>query len=153
MQDGYPRHIVAVMGLVMNTSGRVLLVRGDRRGWEPPGGQVELGEDLVTALEREVREESGCEIEVGQLVAAYSNTGRPEEGVPEQLMLTYRCRWLSGEPCGDECMDAGWFAPEEALRIVTHPAQLAKLGDALNAGPGVRYRAYKTQPYEIQVER
>jgi ADP-ribose pyrophosphatase YjhB (NUDIX family) len=69
-----------VLGLVTDTRERFLLVKGDRRGWEPPGGQVELGEDLAVALKREVREESGCEIEVGRLVGVYSNLGGPERG-------------------------------------------------------------------------
>jgi 8-oxo-dGTP pyrophosphatase MutT (NUDIX family) len=41
------------------------LVKCDRRSWEPSGGQVELGDDLFAALKREVREEAGCEVEVG----------------------------------------------------------------------------------------
>ena len=68
------------MGIVTDGRGRLLLVRGERRGWEPPGDQVELGEDLPAALRREVREESGCEIEVGRLVGVYSNLGRPDRG-------------------------------------------------------------------------
>ncbi len=50
-----PMHIVAVSGLFSNANGQVLLVKTDRRGWECPGGQVEDGEDLVAALQREVR--------------------------------------------------------------------------------------------------
>lgn len=72
-QDPHPRHVVAVSGIVTDPHDRVLLVKGDRRGWEPPGGQVELGEDLVEALEREILEESGVRVEVSSLVGVYSN--------------------------------------------------------------------------------
>lgn len=131
--DSYPRHIVAVMGVVRNADGDVLLVRTARRDWEPPGGQVERGEDLLTTLRREIREESGCEVAVGRLVGVYSNTG--PLGI---VMFTFLCEHVGGEPrAGDECIDAGWFAPEEARRIVTHAAQSAKLDDALTAGDGV----------------
>lgn len=91
-QEGYPRHIVAVTGIVTDPTDRVLLVKGDRRGWEPPGGQVELGEDLISALKREVREESNCEVEVGGLLSVNSNLGRPKEGVPEMVVLTFSDR-------------------------------------------------------------
>lgn len=137
-----PRHIVAVMGVVADGAGRVLLVRTPRRGWEPPGGQVERGEDLIAATEREVSEESGCRVAVGRLVGVYSNVGPP--GI---VMFTFLCAHLTGEPCaGDECDGAGWFAREEALRLVTHPAQGAKLRDALAAldgAAGIVYRAYR----------
>lgn len=139
-----PRHIVAVMGVVVDGQGRILLVRGERRGWEPPGGQVERGEDLIAALKREVAEESCCEVEVGRLVGVYSNVG--PLGI---VMFTFLCTHVAGEPRGgDECEDAGWFAREEALRLVTHPAQAMKLRDALEAEalPGVAYGVYRTTP-------
>jgi 8-oxo-dGTP diphosphatase len=113
-------------------------------GWEPPGGQVERGEDLLTALQREIAEESGCQVEVGRLAGVYSNTG--PLGI---VMFTFLCTHTGGEPCaGHECLDAGWFTPDEALRLVTHPAQAAKLRDALVAEDtsGVLYRAYRTTP-------
>jgi 8-oxo-dGTP pyrophosphatase MutT (NUDIX family) len=129
------------MGLVRDEAGRVLLVETARRGWEPPGGQVERGEDLIAALAREVREESGCDVAVGRLVGVYSNVG--PLGI---VMFTFLCRHIGGAVCaGDECSAAGWFAPEEATRLVTNPAQAAKLRDAL-AADGVVYRAYTTQP-------
>lgn len=138
-----PRHIVATMGVVTNEAGHILLVRTAHRGWEPPGGQVERGEDLIAALEREVHEESGCRIAVGRLVGVYSNLGTL--GI---VMFTFLCAHLAGDPCaGNECAEAGWFAREEALRLVTHPAQAAKLRDALAAldgADGVAYRAYRT---------
>lgn len=140
--DTYPRHIVAVTGVVRNDEGRVLLVRTRRGYWEPPGGQVELGEDLPTALEREFREESGCSVEIDALVGVYSNVG-----TPEQVIFCYLCSHTGGEPrAGGECVDAGWFEPEEALRLVEHPASRGRLRDALERPPHIVYRAYRTRP-------
>lgn len=140
-QDTYPRHIVAVSGIVTDSRGRILLVKGDRRGWEPPGGQVELGEDLVDALKREILEESGVEVEAVKLVGVYSNLGRPERGLAEQVNFAFRCVWVGGEPCaGDECTEAGWFEADEARRMVKASQQSAKLEDAVADAPEVRYQ-------------
>jgi 8-oxo-dGTP diphosphatase len=151
--DHHPRHVVAVTAVVFDGTGCVLLVKGDRRGWEPPGGQVELGEDLYTALKREIREEAGCEVEVGGLLSVNSNLGRLERGVPEMIVLAFSCQWVAGVPrAGGECVDAGWFAPGEALELVPAPQQKAKLLDAICPGRSPRYRAYHTRPYEALLD-
>lgn len=67
----FPTHIVAVGGLINNSEGKILLVKHPRRGWEFPGGQVKTGEDLISALKREVKEESGVDISVKKLVDVY----------------------------------------------------------------------------------
>lgn len=141
--DGHPRHIVGVGGLVSGGAGRVLLVRAPFRGWHLPGGQVERGEDLLAALAREIAEESGCRAMVGRLVGVYSNVG--DIGI---VQLTFLCAHAGGDPCGGhECSDAGWFAPEEAARLVIHPVFASILRDALaaRAAPAPReivYRAF-----------
>lgn len=151
MTDSYPRHIVAVMGVVRDAAGRILLVKTGRRGWEPPGGQVELGEDLLQALRRETVEESGCVVDVGRLVGIYSNIG-----VPEKVMFTFLCTYRSGEPTPSaETAEVGWFSVDEALRLVTFPAQLDKLRDALatcESSGDVTYRVYRTNPYRVAGE-
>ena len=145
--------MVDVTAVVFDAAVLVLLVKGNHRGWEPPGGQVELGEDLFGTLRREVREEAGVEVEAPQLLGVSSNLGRPEEGVPEMVVLSFSCRWVSGEPhVGDECSEAGWFAPEEALGLVEAPQQRDKLCDALGRERGPRYRAYRTRPYEALLD-
>ncbi|WP_143807922.1 NUDIX hydrolase, partial [Oenococcus oeni] len=68
-----PTHIVAVGAVVLNEDQEILLVKTFFRGWEIPGGQVENGENLIDALKREVREESGIEIRVDKLIGVYSN--------------------------------------------------------------------------------
>lgn len=142
--DHHPRHIVAVMGVVADEQGRLLLVKSGHRGWEPPGGQVERGEDLIAALEREVAEESGCAVAAERLVGVYSNVD--PLGI---VMFIFLCAHVSGEPRGgDVRAEAGWFSCAEALRVVEHPAQAAKLRDALAAAttPGVAYGIYRTTP-------
>ena len=57
-------HFVSVAALVTNDQGQILLVNSPWRGWEYPGGLIEPGETFQEALHREVREESGVEIEI-----------------------------------------------------------------------------------------
>src|SRR5690242_9122461 len=111
---GWPRHIVAVSGVTWDAAGRVLLVRSGWRGWEAPGGQVEQGEDLLTALRREILEESGCVVEPGRLIGVYSNVGPPHI-----VQFLFRCAYVSGDPRpSPETPEVGWFAPADALRLV-----------------------------------
>ncbi|MFB6143214.1 MAG: NUDIX hydrolase [Halorientalis sp.] len=65
----------AVAAVVTDDAGRVLLVREDGR-WLAPGGAVEPGETHAAALVREVREETGVEVAVGDTVAATVVTAR-----------------------------------------------------------------------------
>ena len=60
-----PKHIVAASGLIRNASGQVLMVESPKRGWEFPSGQVEEGESLIRALQRETIEETGVTIRLG----------------------------------------------------------------------------------------
>ncbi|GAA4613698.1 NUDIX domain-containing protein [Saccharopolyspora hordei] len=77
--DGVEQQIVAAL---IDVGGRVLLVRrcaGDSRGgeWEFPGGKVDPGEDLRTALTREVREETGLRVtRVGRYLGSFDYTTR-----------------------------------------------------------------------------
>lgn len=93
-----PTHIVAVGGFVTNEKNEVLLVKSERRGWEFPGRQVEVGESLPQALMREIREESGVEAEVTEIVGIYSNTSkRPGwngvKEIPTIVNVDFRCRY------------------------------------------------------------
>lgn len=142
----YPTHIVAVMGIIRNSKDQILLIRSPRRGWEPPGGQVENGEDVLIALKREILEETGVEVETGRLVAMYSNV----TSIPTKLMLTFEASAVGGKlRTSAESLDVGWFSPEEAVDKVTHLAQKHKLQDALLSREGIIYRVYGTDPYKL----
>jgi 8-oxo-dGTP diphosphatase len=69
------RKPVAAVAAVMVRDGKLLLIkRGvepSKGKWSVPGGRVEWGETLIEAVKREVREETGLEIEVGQVAGVY----------------------------------------------------------------------------------
>ena len=145
----YPTHIVAVGGLVRDPEGRVLLVKSPRRGWEFPGGQVEEGESLTCALEREVEEESGVTVRVGSLVGVYTNVTPPTK-----VMFGFHCDWLAGEPTtSEESLESGWFEPAAAAQLVTHPAYVDRLRDMLEFTGTPVYRVYGSRPYQVLEER
>src|SRR5262249_11160427 len=133
------RRIVGVAGVIRDAAGRILLIRTEHAGWELPGGRVEKGEDLLTALEREALEEAGCTVEVGRLTGVTSDVA-----APGLVHFTFLCRHIGGEPrAGDDTLEVGWFSPDVAVEAVTHPVERLRLQDALGEGPGVVYRAYR----------
>ena len=134
-----PQHRVAVVGVVRDAAGQVLLVQEPRRGWEPPGGYVEVGEDPMTAVRREICEESGCVVTVERLLAVYTLLDPPFVTV-----LLFQCAYVSGTPGpSDETLAAAWFPPDETVRRVSGPPVHVPMTDALPPGPHVIYRAYR----------
>jgi len=134
--------IVGVSSVMRDGIGRIFLIKTAKAGWELPGGRVEQGEDFITALTREVREETGCAIEVGRLTGVTSNTG-----APRVTIFTFLCRHIAGDPYpSDDSIEAGWFAPAPAVGLVTHSVEQVRLTDALGDGQGVIYRAYRRLP-------
>lgn len=143
-----PRHVVVVGALVRNGAGDVLLIRHRKRGWEIPQGKVEEGEGLIEALVREIREETGVEIEPGPLGAVYSKIAEPAA-----VVFGFLARWTAGEPTPcEECPEVGWFPPEEALRKVANPTNLDRLRTLLGYRGQVVFRSYGTAPFVVYSE-
>jgi 8-oxo-dGTP pyrophosphatase MutT (NUDIX family) len=134
-----PPHRVAVVGVVRDAAGRVLLVQEPRRGWEPPGGYVEVGEDPQAAVCREIWEESGCHVTVERLLAVYALLDPPFVTI-----LLFQCAYVSGTPGpSNETLAAAWFTPDDTIRRVSSPPVHVPMADALPPGPHVIYRAYR----------
>ena len=140
-----PKHTVVVGCLVRDAAGRLLLVRHHRRGWEIPQGRVEEGESLMNALQREIREETGVEVDPGPLAAVWSKLSPPAA-----LILTFLASYRSGElVASDETPELGWFAEEEARPMVSHPVNRDRLAALLAYGGTTLYRAYTSEPYRL----
>lgn len=141
----HSKHIVAVSGLITHPNGKVLLIRSPHRGWEFPGGQVEEGENLIEALQREIQEESGVTASIGALVGVYSNIK-----APTKLMFGFLGDYVCGElETSDESIETKWVARHSALQRISHLAIYDRMKDMLDFSGRVVYRVYTTNPYQI----
>jgi mutator protein MutT len=110
--------VVGVGGVVVH-DGRVLLIRRGKQPlygrWVVPGGTVELGEPLEEALVREMREETGLEVEPLELLTVFDRIQRDGARVLyHYVIVDYLCRWRSGEArAASDALEVAWAAPEE----------------------------------------
>jgi ADP-ribose pyrophosphatase YjhB (NUDIX family) len=111
---GKARPVLGVGAAVLSrVDGRdcvVLIERGHppRQGtWSLPGGRVELGEALEAALVRELREETGLEVDVGPLVEVVEVREPDHHFVILDYVATLRCQ-ASVLRAGDDAADARW---------------------------------------------
>ncbi|RIO09118.1 NUDIX hydrolase [Mammaliicoccus sciuri] len=109
-----PKHIVSAACIVLNDEDKILLIKGPKRGWEMPGGQVELGEPLYDAAIREVKEESGADIEIIRFCGIFQNT---KSSIVNTLFLA---RYTGGTLLtSDESLEVGFFTYDEVMNMVT----------------------------------
>ncbi|MCM3783432.1 NUDIX hydrolase [Neobacillus mesonae] len=155
-----PTHIVAAGGIVQKEDGQILLVKTHHGGWVFPGGQVEVGENVIDGLIREIKEESGIDAEVSHLIGVYSNTGvyKWHDGitdVPTKLMLDFACTLVGGEICiSDETTEVLWVDQDQVLNYITAEAIRTRYQAFLNFHGAVQYMEYVTKPeFDIKLNR
>ena len=122
----YPTRPYLAVSAAIFRDGRVLIVR---RAQPPahgvytlPGGGVELGETLEQAVIREVREETGLEIEPIELAGYRQMIMRDADGRIERhfVILPFAARWIAGEiSLNEELAEANWLLPSELSGLKT----------------------------------
>jgi 8-oxo-dGTP diphosphatase len=121
-----PKHSVSVAAVLTDDHGRALLIqRADNGHWEPPGGVLELGETIEDGLRREVREETGLDIEAGQLTGVYKNMSR---GV---VALVFRAKITGGDLAASDEATAFRWASAGQVRELAAEAHAVRVLDAL----------------------
>jgi 8-oxo-dGTP diphosphatase len=116
----------AVAAVIEDSSGRVLLCQqqGGHRLWGLPGGKIRTGESPVHAAVRDIREETGTETEIVDMVGLYQLTGDGcGEATPDLLVYVFRGRLAAGDPAVN--------APGRICRLAWHDA--AALPEPLTA--------------------
>lgn len=154
-----PTHIVAVGGVVKNEKNEILLVKHHRDGWVYPGGIVEVGENLIDGLKREILEETGITVDVGELFGISSNTGTAPgyngvKVIPTKVMMDFRCTATGGELRGsDENDESIWVPEDQVLPMITAPAIRERFAVYLSKMNRPVYLEYSTYPsYELKLK-
>jgi NAD+ diphosphatase len=102
--------------VLVEKDGKILLAKHANRNtgaYTCIAGFVEQGESIEDTVRREVREETGIEIQNARYMGSQSWP------FPNQLMLGFRAEWKSGEPRPDkkEIEDIQWFSPDNLPQI------------------------------------
>jgi 8-oxo-dGTP diphosphatase len=112
------------VGALIVDAERILLVERGREPlkgyWSLPGGAVETGERLEFAVRREVREETGLEVDVVCLIEVFERIMLDAGGAPEYhyVLMDYLCRVSGGTLCAaDDASGVGWFTSDEFQRL------------------------------------
>jgi len=138
------RLVPAASAVVADAEGRILLGRRrDNQLWTIPGGAMDPGETITQAAVREVKEETGIEVEVVSLVGIYSDPHHVVEyadgEVRQQFSVCFACRPTGGMAGRDnEMSEVGFFPPDAIADLDIHPSIRLRIG---------HYLDHRAEPY------
>lgn len=128
---------IGASALILDESGeRVLLTRRTDNGrWCLPGGRMDPGESLAETCVREVREETGLEVEVVRLIGVYSSPDvlvEYADGNRRQIVAAhFLVRVLGGVlQLSDETTEAGYFGLDELEALDLMETHRPRIGDS-----------------------
>jgi 8-oxo-dGTP diphosphatase len=137
----YPELPRVAVGAVVFKDERVLLIRRGKapaRGdWAIPGGSVRLGERLQAAAEREILEETGLVIRVGEPVYTFDVIRRDAAGRFRfhYVIIDFLAEYVAGEvKAGDDAREARWVSAPEIQNLRTNTATRELLWQRFNFG-------------------
>src|SRR5262245_49612176 len=132
-----PQHSVSVAGIITDDHGRALLIqRRDNHRWEPPGGVLELAESIHDGLRREVREETGLDVEPIALTGVYKNITK---GI---VALVFRCKVTGGHLTTNSEVTAFQWASRSDVGSLMAEAYAVRVLDALRPDPAAAVRTH-----------
>lgn len=144
----------AVAAVITDPVGRVLLCQQSQghRLWGLPGGRIRNGESPVNAAVRDVREETGMETEMVDLVGIYQLTGNGcGADLPDVLMHVFRARAQAAEATvnapGRICR-LSWHEPAALPHPMTATTRIA-IADALGGRAGVLRDVVRDQEPDV----
>ncbi|MFJ2740534.1 NUDIX domain-containing protein [Streptomyces sp. NPDC087440] len=128
--------VVAVSAVVTDDQGRILLQRRSDSGlWALPGGGIEMTDSLPGTAVREVKEETGLDVEITGLVGTYTDPRHviayTDGEVRRQFNVCFRARLVGGTlAISDESTELRWVAPADVEKLDMHHTQRLRLQHA-----------------------
>jgi 8-oxo-dGTP pyrophosphatase MutT (NUDIX family) len=128
-----PNSLVVGVSAVVVDEGRILLQRRTDNGlWALPGGGMDLTESVPQAAVREVKEETGYDVEVTGLVGLYTDARHiiaySDGEVRRQFNICLTARVVGGAlAISDESTDVRWVSPDEIEELSMHETQRLRL--------------------------
>lgn len=137
-----PNSVVpSASAIVTDEQGRILLVkRRDNTLWALPGGGHDIGESIEQTAVREVKEETGLDVEVTGLVGIYTNPAHivafTDGEVRQQFSLCFTTKLRGGELAIDhESTDIAWTAAADIDGLDMHPSMRLRITHYLEQRP------------------
>lgn len=134
--------VPAVSAVVVNPEGKVILHRRvDNDLWALPGGGMELGESVADTVVREVREETGLEVQPDYVIGVYTDPEHVfayDDGeVRQEYSVCVACRVVGGSlRISDESTEVAAFTAEEAEQLPMHSRIRVRILDYLSGERG-----------------
>jgi ADP-ribose pyrophosphatase YjhB (NUDIX family) len=123
MKRSYPERPFVGVGVVVLRGDEVLLIQRGKPpkagDWSIPGGAQHLGETVAEAALREVREETGLEVRLGEHLAVVDSIQRDADGgvAFHYTLVDFAAYWVAGEPvAGDDAAAVSWARIDELDR-------------------------------------
>ena len=116
------KFLVGVVGIVLREDNEVLLLKHSYRNeypWGLPSGWLKKGEQPISALKREIYEETGFEVEIIRQIEQFAD---PKYA---RLDLIYLCRLTDGEfKPSDEILSADFYSKDNLPKLISHQVSL-----------------------------
>jgi len=129
--------VPSVVAIVQDDQARILMIhKTDNDKWALPGGGHEPGERIADTVVREVKEETGYEVEVDTITGTYTNPNHVmqyDDGeVRQQFSIAFRARLVGGvKQTSSESDEVEWLTPEQIESLDLHPSMRLRLEHAL----------------------
>ena len=138
MKRDYPDRPIVGVGAIIVRDDRALVVRRAteplKGQWSIPGGMLELGEKLREGVAREVKEETGLTVEVGEVLDVFDSIFPDANGGFQYhyVLIDFLCRPLVGELQASSDVDAArWVTSEELEQLDIRPVTVAVIRKGL----------------------
>ncbi len=125
--------VVATSAVVTDDNGHILLqCRADSGNWALPGGGMDMTESLTDSVIREVKEETGFDVQVTGLVGTYTDPRHiiayTDGEVRRQFNICYTARITGGQlAISDESTEIRFVAPDELGNLTMHHTQRLRI--------------------------